>query len=187
METVSVKNMVCDRCVMVVRQQVEKLFPGLQKVTLGELVFRHEITIAQKELLRDTLMPLGFEVIDDEKARIAESIKHRIIHQVHYQESMISSNLSDMLSRELNNTYSYLAGIFSEITGSTIQKYYIAQKIERAKELLDYDELTLSEIADRLNYSSVAYLSNQFKKITGLAPSTYKQLKNGKRTPLDKL
>ncbi|MBC9931993.1 helix-turn-helix domain-containing protein [Chitinophaga qingshengii] len=187
METVSVKNMVCDRCVMVVKQQVERLDLSLQKVTLGEVIFLQEITAAQKALLRDTLTPFGFEVIDDEKTRIAESIKHKIIYLVHSRESMMSNNLSNMLSLELNNSYSYLAGVFSEVTGSTIQKYYIAQKIERVKELLDYDELTLSEIADRLNYSSVAYLSNQFKKITGFSPSTYKQLKNGKRISLDKL
>ncbi|MBC9911701.1 helix-turn-helix domain-containing protein [Chitinophaga varians] len=187
MEKVSIKNMVCNRCVMVVAQHVEKLNIGLQQVTLGELTFKHHITTAQKKQVTHTLMSLGFEVIDDEKTKIVERIKHIIIDLVHHQEKEVNSNLSAILSTDLNCAYSYLSGIFSEITGNTIQKYYIAQKIERAKELLDYDELTLSEIADRLNYSSVAYLSNQFKKVAGLAPSAYKQHRRGKRTALDKL
>ncbi|NML41031.1 helix-turn-helix transcriptional regulator [Chitinophaga sp. G-6-1-13] len=187
MEKVSVKNMVCNRCVIVVTQQVKKLNLGLQKVTLGELIFEHNITAKQKEQVRNTLMSFGFEVIDDEKTRITERIKHIIIDLVHHQEKELNNNLSDILSTDLNCVYNYLSGVFSEITGSTIQKYYIAQKIERVKELLDYDELTLSEIADCLNYSSVAYLSNQFKKVAGLAPSVYKQQRQGKRTSLDKL
>lgn len=187
MEKVSVKNMVCNRCVIVVTHHVEKLNLGLQKVTLGELIFDNKITVEQKDQIRNTLMLFGFEVIDDEKTRIVERIKHIIIDLVHHQKKAVSSNLSDILSTDLNCVYNYLSGLFSEITGNTIQQYHIAQKIERAKELLDYDELTLSEIADCLNYSSVAYLSNQFKKVAGLAPSVYKQQRHGKRTPLDKL
>lgn len=187
MEKVSVKNMVCYRCVMVVTQQLAPLNFGLQQVTLGELIFKNNITAAQKDQVRHILMPFGFEVIDDEKMRMVERIKHIIIHLVHHQEEGMSNNLSDILSTDLDCVYNYLSGIFSEVTGKTIEKYYIAQKIERAKELLDYDELTLSEIARQLNYSSVSYLSNQFKKVAGLAPSVYKQQKSERRTSLDKL
>lgn len=187
MEKISVKNMVCDRCIMIVTQNVEKLNLGLQKVTLGELIFATSITAEQKYLVKETLISFGFEVIDDEKTRIAERIKHIIINLVHYQKEEINNNLSDILSSDLNCVYNYLSALFSEITGKTIEKYYIAQKMERVKELLDYNELTLSEIANSLNYSSVSYLSNQFKKVTGLSPSAYKQLKNKKRKPLDRL
>ncbi|MFX1705686.1 AraC family transcriptional regulator [Chitinophaga sp. CC14] len=187
MEIVSVKNMVCHRCIIIVTQNVEKLNLGLQKVTLGELIFQTKISDEQKDQVKNILIPFGFEVIDDEKTRIAERIKHIIINLVHYQKEEINSNLSDILSSDLNCVYNYLSGLFSEITGQTIEKYYIAQKIERVKELLDYDELTLSEIANSLNYSSVSYLSNQFKKVAGLPPSAYKLLKYKKRKPLDRL
>ncbi|QJB32877.1 helix-turn-helix transcriptional regulator [Chitinophaga oryzae] len=187
MEKVSVKNMVCIRCVMVVTQQVAPLNVGLERVTLGELVFKNKITAAQKEQVSNTLKSLGFEVIDDEKMRMVERIKHIIISLVHHRDEGMNNNLSEILSADLHCVYNYLSGIFSEVTGKTIEKYYIAQKIERAKELLDYDELTLSEIAHRLNYSSVSYLSNQFKKVAGLAPSVYKQQKSERRTSIDKL
>ncbi|MEC5143019.1 Helix-turn-helix transcriptional regulator [Chitinophaga sp. 180180018-2] len=179
--------MVCHRCIIIVTQNVEKLNLGLQKVSLGELIFATQITAEQKNQLKEILISFGFEVIDDEKTRIAERIKHIIINLVHYQQEEINSNLSDILSNDLNCVYNYLSGLFSEITGQTIEKYYISQKIERVKELLDYDELTLSEIANCLNYSSVSYLSNQFKKVAGLPPSMYKQLDCERRKSLDRI
>jgi AraC-like DNA-binding protein len=130
---------------------------------------------------------LGFELIDDKKSRIIEKIKNTIIQLVHHQDSGLKNNLSEVLSSELHHDYNYLSNLFSEIEGTTIEKYFIAQKIERVKELLVYDQLSLSEIAFQLNYSSVAYLSNQFKKVTGLTPSHFKQIKENKRKPLDQL
>ena len=133
------------------------------------------------------LVLLGFELIDDKKSRIIEKIKNIIIELVHHQNNDAKTNLSDVLSSQLHHDYNYLSNLFSEIEGTTIEKYFIAQKIEKVKELLVYDELSLSEIAFRLNYSSVAYLSNQFKKVTGLTPSYYKQIRDDKRKPLDKV
>jgi AraC-like DNA-binding protein len=141
----------------------------------------------QKEKVRAAIEPLGFELIDDRKSRIIEKIKNVIIDLVHRKNSHLQTNLSDMLSEELNHDYSYLSNLFSEVEGTTIEKYFIAQKIEKVKELLVYDELSLSEIAYRLNYSSVAYLSNQFKRVTGLTPGHFKQIREIKRKPLDEV
>jgi YesN/AraC family two-component response regulator len=130
---------------------------------------------------------LGFQVIDDKKSRMIEKIKNVIIDLVHHQDNDAKTNLSDVLSDALHHDYNYLSNLFSDIEGTTIEKYFIAQKVEKIKELLVYDELSLSEIADRMNYSSVAYLSNQFKKVTGLTPSHFKQIREDKRKPLDKV
>ena len=137
--------------------------------------------------MEKALILLGFEVIDDRKSLIIEKIKNIIIDLVHHQDNDTKSNLSDVLSCKLHHDYNYLSNLFSEIEGTTIEKYFIAQKIEKVKELLVYNELSLSEIALRLNYSSVAYLSNQFKKVTGLTPSYFKQIREDKRKPLDKV
>ena len=137
--------------------------------------------------LEKVLIPLGFEIIDDKKSRVIEQIKNVIIDLVHHQDNETKNNLSDVLSKELHHDYNYLSNLFSEVEGTTIEKYFIAQKIEKVKELLVYDELSLSEIAFRLNYSSAAYLSNKFKKVTGLTPSHFKQVKEDKRKPLDKV
>ncbi|MCK9448247.1 MAG: AraC family transcriptional regulator [Bacteroidales bacterium] len=182
-----IKNMVCNRCIMVVRQEMEKLGHTVQHIELGEVVVAEELNDSQKELAGRTLAALGFELIDDKKARIIEKIKVLIIDLVHYQHNMLKYNISELLSRELNHEYSYISRLFSEVEGVTIEKYFIAQKIEKVKELLVYDELTLSEIAEMLNYSSVAYLSNQFKKVTGLTPTHFKNLKQAKRIPLDQV
>lgn len=179
--------MVCNRCVMVVRDEMEKLGLDVSNVILGEVWLNQELSNEQKEKVRETLEPLGFELIDDRKSRNIEKIKNIIIDLVHHKDSLLQSNLSDLLSAELNHDYSYLSNLFSEVEGTTIEKYFIAQKIEKVKELLVYDELSLSEIAYRLNYSSVAYLSNQFKKVTGLTPSYFKQIKETKRKPLDEV
>ena len=179
--------MVCDRCIMVVQNELEKLGLDAKNIKLGEVILSKEITSLEKENLSKTLEPLGFEVIDDKKGRIIEKIKNIIIDLVHHQDSDVKTNLSDVLSDKLHHDYNYLSNMFSEVEGTTIEKYFIAQKVEKVKELLVYDELLLSEIANRLNYSSVAYLSNQFKKVTGLTPSHFKQIKEDKRKPLDKV
>lgn len=187
MNTIFIKNMVCDRCIMVVQNELEKLGLDAKNIKLGEVILSKEITSLEKENLSKTLEPLGFEVIDDKKGRIIEKIKNIIIDLVHHQDSDVKTNLSDVLSDKLHHDYNYLSNLFSEVEGTTIEKYFIAQKVEKVKELLVYDELSLSEIANRLNYSSVAYLSNQFKKVTGLTPSHFKQIKEDKRKPLDKV
>ena len=187
MNTIFIENMVCDRCIMVVQNELEKLGLDAKNIKLGEVILSKEITSLEKENLSKTLEPLGFEVIDDKKGRIIEKIKNIIIDLVHHQDSDVKTNLSDVLSDKLHHDYNYLSNMFSEVEGTTIEKYFIAQKVEKVKELLVYDELSLSEIANRLNYSSVAYLSNQFKKVTGLTPSHFKQIKEDKRKPLDKV
>ncbi|MBX3162984.1 MAG: helix-turn-helix transcriptional regulator [Bacteroidetes bacterium] len=187
MNTVFIKNMVCNRCIMVVQNELDKLGLEVKNIKLGEVNLDKELTSEQKDKLDNALIPLGFEVIDDKKSRIIEKIKNIIIDLVHYQNNDSKINLSEVLSNQLHHDYNYLSNLFSEVEGTTIEKYFIAQKIEKVKELLVYDELSLSEIASRLNYSSVAYLSNQFKKVTGLTPSHFKQIKEDKRKPLDRV
>lgn len=187
MDTLFIKNMVCDRCIMVVRNELDKLGLDAKNIKLGEVTLTKEITPTEKEAVVRTLEPLGFEVIDDKKGRIIEKIKNTIIDLVHRQDGEVKTNLSDVLSDKLHHDYNYLSNLFSEVEGTTIEKYFIAQKVEKVKELLVYDELSLSEITFRLNYSSVAYLSNQFKKVTGLTPSYFKQIRDDKRKPLDKV
>lgn len=179
--------MVCNRCIMVVENELEKLGLHANKVELGEVELEKDLSAEEKDKLDTTLTDFGFELIDDRKGRIIEKIKNVIIGMVHHQDSESKTNLSDVLSRELHHDYNYLSNLFSEVEGTTIEKYFIAQKIEKVKELLVYDELSLSEIAFQLNYSSVAYLSNQFKKVTGLTPSHFKQIGENKRKPLDKV
>ena len=187
MNTLFIKNMVCNRCIMVVQNELDKLGLAVKNIKLGEVTLDKEPTAEEKDKLDKALVLLGFELIDDKKSRIIEKIKNIIIELVHHQNNDAKTNLSDVLSSQLHHDYNYLSNLFSEIEGTTIEKYFIAQKIEKVKELLVYDELSLSEIAFRLNYSSVAYLSNQFKKVTGLTPSYYKQIRDDKRKPLDKV
>lgn len=187
MTTLFIKNMVCNRCIIVMKNELEKLGLSAISIKLGEVIFEKNITVEEKEKLDEALLELGFQIIDDKKSRIIEKIKNTIIELVHHQENEAKTNLSDILSTKLHHDYNYLSNLFSEVEGTTIEKYFIAQKIERVKELLVYDELSLSEIAFQLNYSSVAYLSNQFKKITGLTPSHFKQIKEEKRKPLDEV
>ena len=179
--------MVCNRCIMVVKNELDKLGLEARSVGLGEAVLDEEITGKQIKQLEAVLIPLGFELIDDKKIRIIEKIKSIIIELVHHQDNNSKTNLSEVLSSRLHHDYNYLSNLFSEIEGTTIEKYFIAQKIEKVKELLAYDELSLSQIAFQLNYSSVAYLSNQFKKVTGLTPSQFKQVRTEKRKPLDEV
>lgn len=187
MSILFIKNMVCNRCIMVVQHEINKLGLEIKNMKLGEVTLEKELTSTERDALERALVPLGFQVIDDKKSRMIEQIKNVIIDLVHYQDNESTTNLSDILSKKLNHDYNYLSSLFSEVEGTTIEKYFIAQKIEKVKELLVYDELSLSEIAFRLNYSSVAYLSNQFKKVTGLTPSHFKQIREDKRKPLDKV
>lgn len=187
MATLFIKNMVCNRCIMVVQNELNNLNFDIKSIKLGEVILNIEPTADEKNKLGAILTSLGFELIDDKKSRIIEKIKNTIIELVHHKNSDIKNNLSDVLSNALHHDYNYLSNLFSEIVGTTIEKYFIAQKIERVKELLVYDELSLSEIAYQLNYSSVAYLSNQFKKVTGLTPSHFKQIKEDRRKPLDEV
>lgn len=187
MNKLFIKNMVCNRCILVVENELDKVGAKVKDIKLGEVTIEKELTGQVKEKLEKALVNLGFELIDDKKSRIIEKIKNVIIELVHHKYDDSKSNLSNVLSQELKHDYNYLSNLFSEIEGITIEKYFIAQKVEKVKELLVYDELSLSEIADRLNYSSVAYLSNQFKKVTGLTPSHFKQIREDKRKPLDKV
>jgi YesN/AraC family two-component response regulator len=172
---------------MVVQSELKKLDIQTENVRLGKVALKQELSDDQIKMLNKNLLARGFEVIDDKKSQIIEGIKNVIIELVHYQDSETKNNLSDILSNKLQHDYNYLSNLFSEVESTTIEKYFIAQKIEKVKELLGYDELSLSEIADSLNYSSVAYLSNQFKKVTGLTPSQFKQIKEDKRRPLDEV
>ena len=179
--------MVCNRCILVVQNELDKLGIEATNIKLGEIILKKDLTTAEREALENVLDPLGFQVIYDKKSRMIEKIKNVIIDLVHHQDNDAKPNLSDVLSDALHHDYNYLSNLFSDIEGTTIEKYFIAQKVEKIKELLVYDELSLSEIADRMNYSSVAYLSNQFKKVTGLTPSHFKQIREDKRKPLDKV
>ncbi|MFA4869948.1 MAG: helix-turn-helix domain-containing protein [Pedobacter sp.] len=187
MSELFVKNMVCNRCIMVIQNELEKLGLDFTNIKLGEVTLARALTPDERNSLEAVLVPLGFHVIDDKKSRIIEKIKNVIIYLVHDQDNSAKTNLSDILSDKLSHEYNYLSNLFSEVEGITIEKYFIAQKIEKVKELLVYDELSLSEIAIRLNYSSVGYLSNQFKKVTGLTPSHFKQIRENKRKSLDKV
>lgn len=182
-----IKNMVCNRCVLVVRTELQRLGFDPVQVTLGEVDFDRELSAEEKSLIAQHLETFGFTLIDDRKSRLIEQIKRLIIDLVHRQNSEMKVNLSDLLSDALHHDYNYLSGLFSEVEGTTIERYYIAQKIERVKELLVYDELSLSEIAYLLNYSSAAHLSNQFKKVTGLSPSHFKKIGTDRRKPIDKV
>ncbi len=187
MAVLFIKNMVCNRCIMAVENELKKLGLEAKNVALGKVTLESELTPDQRNQLNYALNPLGFELIDDKKSRIIEQIKNIIIDLVHHQDNDLRTNLSDLLNSKLNHDYSYLSNLFSVVEGTTIEKYFISQKIEKVKELLVYDELSLSEIAFRLNYSSVAYLSNQFKKVTGLSPSHFKRIRHDRRKPLDEV
>lgn len=182
-----IKNMVCNRCIMVVENELRKLAISPLSVELGVVTLGENATADLKEKVRHTLEPLGFELIDDRRARLVEQVKNLIIELVHYSDNQLKTNLSDFITDQTHHDYSALSKLFSEVTDTTIEKYYIAQKIERVKELLVYDELTLNEIADQLNYSSVSHLSTQFKSVTGMTPTYYKKIKNPNRKTLDEV
>lgn len=189
MTVLYIKNMVCHRCELVVRQELEKLGLHPEKITLGEVQLAETaLSASQYQALDQSLQAVGFERIDDRRSRLMESIKSKIIDMIHHREQVDRRfNWSHVLSEELHYDYNYISTLFSSVEGITLEQYIIKQKIEKAKELLFYDELSLSEIADRLGYSSVAHLSAQFKKITGQTPSSLKKARNPEqsRKPLD--
>ncbi|KQB41689.1 Transcriptional regulator, AraC family [Flavobacterium aquidurense] len=169
------------------KSEFEKLGLHTISVELGEVELQDDITDSQKEILLKNLQALGFDFIDDKKSKTIEKIKNLIVDLVHHKNNDLKINLSDYLVENLNQDYSTLSNLFSEIENTTIEKYFISQKIEKVKELLIYNEHSLSEIADMLNYSNVAHLSNQFKKITGFTPTYFKQLKDKKRIQIENL
>lgn len=177
--------MVCIRCEMVVKSELEKMGMPFLSVKIGEAEIKKDLTPEQRDQFNIALKKSGLELLDDSKSILVEKIKNVIIELVHYTEDQIRVNLSDYISEKLSYDYTYLANLFSEVKGTTIEQFFIAHRIERVKELLVYDELNLTEIADKLNYSSVAHLSKQFKKVTGLTPSHFKQLKHKRRGTLE--
>ena len=180
--------MVCDRCKTAVKTEFEKLGFNTVSVSLGEVeIASPSITVAQSDALKSALQKLGFELLEDKKQQLTEQIKAVIIELAHYTDITLKINLSAYLSQKLNLEYAYLSTIFSEIENNTIEQYFIQQKIERVKELLTYGEKSLSEIAFLLNYSSVAHLSAQFKKVTGQTPTAYKTIQHISRKTLDQI
>ena len=180
-----VKNMVCSRCKMVVKTVFENIGINPVSVELGEVELENNIQEEQKLELLKSLRSIGFDLIDDKKSKIIDKIKTLIIDLVQNKNNDLKTNLSDFLSQELHQDYNTLSNLFSEVENTTIEKYFINQKIEKVKELIMYDELSLSEIAYSLNYSSVSHLSNQFKKVTGFSPTYFKNLKSIKRKQIE--
>ncbi len=179
--------MVTIRCKMVVKSELKKLGLHYTTVELGEVETMEDLSPVQLAALDLALRKTGLELMDDQKSILVEKIKTIIIELVHYNDDQLKVNLSEYLSEKLNHSYSFLANIFSEVKGITIENFFLAHKIEKVKELLVYDELSLTEIAFRLHYSSVSHLSNQFKKMTGLTPSHFKNLKHKRRITLESL
>lgn len=177
-----IKNMVCIRCKMVVRDELSKIGLHHHVVELGEAEIFEDISVDMRDRFRAALLKSGLELMDDKKSVLIQKIKNIIVELVHYSEEPLEVKFSEFLSQRLNHDYSYLANLFSEVQGSTIEKFFITHRIERVKELLVYDELNLTEIAYKMHYSSVAHLSAQFKKITGLTPSHFKKLKDKRRS-----
>jgi len=172
---------------MVVKAELEGMGLKVLSVDLGEVTLDRKLTDKERLLADEILQKSGFSIIDDRKSQIIVKIKTLIVELVHQHNNELKVNLSDYLCSHLDHDYNYLSTLFSAIEGTTIEKFYIAQKIEKVKELLRYDELTLSEIAWQLNYSSVAHLSKQFKKATGLTPGFFKNMKSNRRKPLDEV
>jgi AraC-like DNA-binding protein len=179
--------MVSIRCKMMVKSELDKLGLKYGAIDLGEVEIKEPLSPEKHEELKLALMKSGLELMHDKKAILIEKIKLVIVEMVHYSDEFPKTKNSDFLSEKLHHDYTYLANLFSEVTGITIEQFIIAHKIERVKELLLYDELNLTEISYKLNYSSVAHLSNQFKKITGLTPTFFKKLKEKRRISLDSL
>lgn len=180
-----IKYMVSLRCKLIVKDELEKLGLHYSVVDLGEVQVKEELSPKQWNQLNNGLKRWGLELMEDKKAILIERIKNVIIETIHYSEEGLKINFSDHLSEKLGYNYTYLANLFSATTGTTIEHFIITHKIERVKELLIYDELTLNEIAYKLHYSSLAHLSNEFKKVTGLTPTFFKHLKNKRLTNLE--
>lgn len=179
--------MVSARCKMVVKDELKKMGLHFIVVELGEVDIMETLSFDQRRELKSGLLVSGLELMDDKRAVLIEKIKNVIIEMVHYSDELPKINYSDYLGEKLHHDYTYLSNIFSEVKGITIQQFIIIHKIEKAKELLLYDELNLTEISYKLNYSSLAHLSNQFKKVTGLSPSHFKKLKDKRRSPIEEI
>jgi AraC-like DNA-binding protein len=179
--------MVCSRCKMVVSNELEKAGLHPVSVELGEIEVNDDASSAKLDVFSKSIREFGFELIDDKKSRVIEKIKGLLIQLFDDQNGKPATNLSVYLSAKLHYDYSYLSNLFSEVEGTTIEKFYISLRVEKIKELLVYDELSLAEIADKLGYSSAAYLSSQFKQVTGLTPTFYKSLKEHKRRNIEDL
>jgi len=179
--------MVSNHCKLTVKDELKKLGLHFIVVDLGEIEIMEELSSEQRKQLNNALLGAGFELMDDKRAVLIEKTINVIIEMVHHTSEIIKVNYSDYLSEKLNYDYTYLSNIFSEVKGITIQQFIIIHKVERIKELLMYDELSLTEISYRMNYSSVAHLSNQFKKITGLTPSHFKKMKDKRRIPFEEI
>ena len=183
-----IKNMVCNRCIRVVHDELSTLGYTVKNIELGEVKIAGKLTARDMDQISEMLNDNGFELIDDRKSQLITQIKTLIIEYIHHdREKPEHMNMSDFLARELAHDYSYLSHLFSSVEGTTIEKYLINQKIEKVKELLIYDELSLNEIAFKLGYSSVQHLSIQFKKTTGLTPSHFRKLKKKRRKPIDQV
>ena len=179
--------MVSSRCIILVRDELAKIALFPTRIELGEVEFEGNLSLPQLDQTRTALQNSGFELLDDRKSILVQRIKNIIINLVHYPEERLTTSFSKYLSQKLNYDYTYLSNLFTKGQGSTIEKFYILHKIEKVKELLTYNELTLTQIALKMNYSSLAHLSTQFRKVTGLTVSDFKRLKDKQRTMLDAL
>ncbi|MBB1195121.1 AraC family transcriptional regulator [Flavobacterium sp. SOK18b] len=179
--------MVSNRCKIAVKEELKKLKLHFVVVDLGEVEIMENISMEQRQILKAALLDSGLELMDDKKSMLIEKIKNVIIQMVHHSTEVIKINFSDYLSQQLNHDYTYLSNLFSEVQGTTIEQFIISHKTERIKELIIYGELNITEIAWKMNYSSVAHLSSQFKKVTGLSPSHFKKLKDKRRSPIEEI
>lgn len=182
-----VKYMVSERCKMLVRQELKQLGIHFIAVELGTLEVPEALDKEKMEILKNKLLLSGLLILDDKKSILIEKIKNYITELIHYTDKLPQKNYSDLISEKLGYDYTYISNLFSDVKGVTVQEYIIRSKIERVKELLLYDELNLTQIADKLHYSSVSHLSRQFKKTTGLSPSYYKQLKQKRNFNLENM
>ena len=183
-----VKNMVCDRCIMIVKHQLERLGLTVKDISVGTIEVAPEPDVELLQKLAASLQDLGFELMDKEKDQLVEQIKNQVIDLIHYSDlNELVQPITQVIADRLNKDYAYLSRQFSEVEGLTIEKYILQQKIEKVKELVEYDELNLNEIAYKMGYSSSAHLSTQFKAVTGLTPSKYKISALNNRKPLDKV
>lgn len=186
--TLYVKNMVCDRCIMIVDQQLRNLGFSVKDISLGKVEVEPEPDAAKLQDVSSALQVLGFELIDKEKDQIIEQVKNEVINLVHYSDlNEIKQSLMHIIADRLNKDYTYLSRLFSDAEGTTIERYIIQQKIEKVKELIGYGELNLNEISYKMGYSSSAHLSAQFKAVTGMSPSKYKSAADQNRKPLDRV
>ena len=182
-----IKHMVSNRCKTAVKEELKKTGLHFIVVELGEVEIMEDISTEQREEIKAALLLTGLELMDDKRSILIEKIKNAVIEMIHHSSEQMKTNFSAYLSEKLNHNYTYLANLFSEVQGTTIEQFIISHKIERIKELIIYGDMNITEIAWEMNYSSVAHLSNQFKKATGLSPSHFKNLKDKRRNPIEEI